>query len=87
MRLGKIKINQKYIREMITDERNNMFNETRLFAKMIPLQIQEDFLGGINTYICYSKLFEDISEGEEVPLYDVTVDFTNKLRVERVWIK
>ncbi|NFF69419.1 hypothetical protein FDF69_20230 [Clostridium sporogenes] len=84
MRLGKIKINQKDIREMITGERNNMFNETRLFAKVIPLQIQEDFLTCINTYVCYSRLFEDVPEGGEIPLYDVTIDFTNKLRVERV---
>ncbi|EPY2283491.1 hypothetical protein ACTQ4P_05550 [Clostridium sporogenes] len=87
MRLGKIKIDQKDIKEMIAGERNNMFNETRLFAKMIPLQIQEDFVRGVNTYICYSRLFEDIEVGGEIPLYNITIDFTNKIRVERMWRK
>ncbi|MGO5072354.1 hypothetical protein ACTQ4K_00135 [Clostridium sporogenes] len=84
MRLGKINIDQKYIKQMIAGERNNMFNETRLFAKVIPLQIQEDFITCINTYVCYSKLFEDIEEGKEIPLYRVIIDSCSNVRVERV---
>ncbi|NFH48131.1 hypothetical protein FC976_13095 [Clostridium sporogenes] len=84
MRLGKINIDQKDIKEMIRGGRNNIFNETRLFDKVIPLQIQEDFITRTNTYVCYSKLFEDIEEGEEIPLYRVIIDSCSNVRVERV---
>lgn len=66
-RKGIIKIDLKFFRE-----EDSLLVLKDVFSNLVPVFITEDFKH--KTYHCLSLRFDEVKEGEEVPIYDVQVE-------------
>jgi len=68
MKAGKIKISRTYINDVRRSEISDLY---LVFNQFIPVYIQDNPMDEQLIYWGYSNQFDDIKEGEVVPLYDV----------------
>lgn len=78
-RIGRFRVAERLLREAV-----NTGHGQNLFAGIVPLDIERDWLSGTITYIAWHKDFAQIAEGQIAPEY--VAIFTAE-SIEPRWVK
>ena len=71
-RYGKFTVTRQALLDLMRDD----IDSTSLFGNFIIVKSELDFISDIVGYEAWSPLFDEIAEGEVIPLYTITIQTT-----------